>query len=679
MELINTILGVPLGFVIYFAYQLVGSYGAAILIFAVFVRIMLFPLSVVSHKNSIRLLKLQPSLEIIKRRYAGDRELISERQYKLFKSERYSPLVGLVPLLLQLVLIMGVLQVMYHPMQHLLRLDSAVIAALTESVGVADNLPGGGQMYALNVLLENGELAALADLAENIDMRFLGLNLMETPSLLNPNGYWAVPIAAILAALVFCLVQAAISPGALNQSNRTNHGLTIFTVGMSLYFAFALPVGVGIYWAFGNVISTAVVLILYFLYPPKILAKEAVAYIETTRKTPSDLKAEKARKKAFAAREKADAARFAAAKKRIVFYALSGGQYKFYRDLIEYLLENSEIEIHYLTNDPNDRLFSERPQGLLPYYVSLKKTVSLMLKLDADMVITTVHGLQNFYLKRSVARLDIEYIFIFHGITSTHMVAREAAYDHYDTVFCVGPHHAAELRRREELAGLPKRKLIKSGYGLYDRLAATYTDVPRNGIKILIAPSWQEDNILEKHTEEMLDSLLGNGYNIVVRPHPQFVGLFPERMATLQEKYKKFSESGSGELAFELDISGNESILESDVLITDWSGIAYEFAFVTGKPCVFVDTPMKILNPNYERYGLEITDITWRNKVGISLPVEEIGNIAAAVKRLLSEKEIFREKIAETLAEYIYHPGRSSEAGGRYILAQLKRRAKCKE
>lgn len=74
MEFINSFLGNPLGFLIYLAYQITGSYGGAVLIFAVVVKIVLFPINFMAHKNSIRFLKLQPTLNMLKRRYSEDKE-----------------------------------------------------------------------------------------------------------------------------------------------------------------------------------------------------------------------------------------------------------------------------------------------------------------------------------------------------------------------------------------------------------------------------------------------------------------------------------------------------------------------------------------------------------------------------------------------------------------------------
>jgi len=301
-----------------------------------------------------------------------------------------------------------------------------------------------------------------------------------------------------------------------------------------------------------------------------------------------------------------------------------------------------------------------------------------MLKLDTDMVVTTVPDLQSYHMKRSILRDDIEYIYVFHAPVSTIMQYKESAFDYFDTVLCVGPHHVAELRRREELAKLPARKLVKAGYGLYDQLLENYGAL-RNDDKekprVLIAPSWQNENILETCINDLLDVLLGNGYEVIVRPHPQFGNLFPERLEALVQQYAAFSVTG--ELVFELDFSSNNSIYTSDILVTDWSGIAYEFSYCTSRPCIFINTPQKIMNANYLNYGIEPMEISIRNKVGISInPERIIEELRDSIESLLHNDHTHGQQVKETLLQYLYYPNRSGEAGGRYIIESIERRMK---
>ena len=629
MNFINTILGTPLSLIIDLLYRITDSYGLAIILFAVVVRAILFPLITVAHNNSIRFLRLYPELERMKIRYAGDKEKLGEEQYQLFKEAKYSPIMGIIPLLLQLVIIVGVMQVLLDP--------------------------------------------------PAVDLMFLGLELDVVPSIVNPSATLIIPVLSGLAATAFCLVQNKISPAMLSQSKRTNLGMTIFIVALSIYFGVVLPVGVGIYWTMGNLMGIVVVLLLDVIYNPKKLAPEALAYIEANRKSPEELREQRAIEKQLSIREIADISRFKVADKKLVFYAISSGQYRFYKTIIDYIINNSDIEIHYLTNDPNDALFNEHHSQIKPYYVGQKKMITLMLKLNTDVLVTTVPDLQSFHFKRSIVREDIEYIFTFHSLTSAHLVYKEKAFDHFDSIFCVGSHQVTELRRREETAKLPKKQLIKVGYSVYDQIKTAYEQLDKqaNGIpKILIAPSWQADNILDICIEKMLESLGGSSYDITVRPHPQYIKLYPERIEELVARFSSVrSSQEKGSVRFELDFLGNESIYTADLLITDWSTIGYEYAYCTLKPCLFINTPMKVMNPNYKLYGIEPLDITLRDAVGGSIDVEDINStLLDSIKKLLNEKDSYSKQIEEIVSQYIYYPGRSGEAGGKYILKQLEKK-----
>lgn len=631
---------------------------------------------ILAHKNSIRLLQLQPALGVIKHRHIGDKEGLNEAQHQLFIKEKYNPLLGILPLVVQLFLIMGMLQVMYRPLQHMIRLDQDTIALL-EGVLASLGIEGGfaPQLAIIDAFSANRDVFYQALTREwfaqidALNMYFAGLNLGIIPSLLNPSAELLIILLSGIAAFAFCMVQNFISPGALSQGAKTNRGLTLFTVGLSVYFAWLLPVGVGLYWTVGNAVAILVVLALNKLYPPKKLAAAALEYINAARKTPEELKEEARLKKEHAIWEKADIAAFKAAKKQLVFYALSSGQYRYYKNIIDHLSEHSTITIHYLTNDPADAVFDNPVKNLIPYYASQQKTIGIMLKLDTDMLVTTVPDLQTFHMKRSIVRDDIEYIFIPHSMASLYVTMKEAACDYFDTILCVGPHHVREMRRREELAGRKPKQLIKSGYGLYDQLVQLVSTLPETQeqkTKILIAPSWQVDNILDSCIDQLLDSLVGHGYEIIVRPHPQYIRMFPQRIAALQKKY------APQDIVFALDFYDNTSVFTSDIIITDWSNIAFEFSYCTLKPSIFIDTPMKVMNPNYETFGIEIVDLTLRNKVGVSIALEDVGTANKVVSQLLSNTDMYRQQIQQAKQDYLYYPGRNGEAGGKYIASKLK-------
>jgi len=334
LNIINTILGIPLGYIIYFAYRITGNYGLAILTFAIIVKIVLFPVNIITHKNSIHFLKLQPFLNIIKRRYSDDKERISEEQYKLFQKEKYNPFIGIIPLFIQLFIVIGMLQVMYHPLQHMLHLDHSVIDLLIKNTRNIYGSHGGigEQLLVLDAVQQPENISMfqsalsgflnstiILQLIEQTNLHFFNLNLGEVPSILKPSFIFLIPLLSGITSLIFCLVQNVFSPGALGQSKCTKFGLTIFTVTFSFYFAFVTPAGVGMYWTAGNILGIAVLLLLNFLYNPKKLAVEALEKINTSRKTSAQFREEHQRNKALSMREKLDIAKFRNTKKKLFF------------------------------------------------------------------------------------------------------------------------------------------------------------------------------------------------------------------------------------------------------------------------------------------------------------------------------------------------------------------------
>ena len=254
-----------------------------------------------------------------------------------------------------------------------------------------------------------------------------------------------------------------------------------------------------------------------------------------------------------------------------------------------------------------------------------------------------------------------------------HMGITADAYNHYDTVLCAGPHQRRELRELEKYYHLKEKRLIDCGYPLIDELIANYEAMEHteNAVKkILIAPSWQDGNILEGPIHPMLESLLGKGYDITVRPHPEFIKRYPAKMHKLMEQYQdRFGE----DFRIETDFSSNVTIFTADLVVTDWSGISVEFSYATKKPCLFINTPMKILNPEYDKLPCVPLELSIRDRIGRSLNEDQLEDTEKTVRYLLDHADDYRQAILETMQENLYNIGHSAEAGARYIIGAVER------
>ena len=86
-----------------------------------------------------------------------------------------------------------------------------------------------------------------------------------------------------------------------------------------------------------------------------------------------------------------------------------------------------------------------------------------MMKMDADVVVMTMPDIENYHIKRSYIRKDINYVYVPHGMDSLNMTMRTGSMDHYDSVLCTGKIQKEEIEKTEEVYNLPKKELVEWG------------------------------------------------------------------------------------------------------------------------------------------------------------------------------------------------------------------------
>lgn len=678
------IIGDVFGQGMYACYRLIHNYGLTIVLFTLLTKIIMMPISVMVQKNSIKMVKMYPEMNRIKAKCFGNKDMISEEQYQLYKKEHYHPMLDLIPLILQLVILMGVIDVIYKPLRHLLRMDKGMIDELIRSfaaVSGMDTQVGSIQIQLVDFLTKGDGLAAFSatfspeilDRILSLDFMFCGIDLGVIPISAGMSAALIIPIGAALSSWLMCAAQNKANVLQSEQSRMNKTVTLVISVGLSLYLGLFVPAGVGFYWIVSNLMSIALMYFLnYVINPKKYIDYEALA----------ESKEELAKMEAFvshagqekdreaAALERRDYKRFMQYKnKQLVFYSEGKGFYKYFQNVIEYILKKTDITIHYITSDPHDEVFALQCDNFCVYYIGEKKLIVLMMKMDADMVVMTMPDLQKYHIKRSMVRDDIEYVYMDHGIGSDNLMLRKHALDYFDTVFASNEISFKEIRGQEEAYGLKKKNILPYGFGLIDNMIAAYEAQPaRENEKktILIAPSWQEDNLLDLCIDEILQQLLGAGYDIILRPHPQYVRHFRGKLEMLEKKYAAYAD-----FTLQTDFSSNDTVFNADILMTDWSGIAYEYSFTTLKPSLFINTPMKVMNPDYEEIPVTPFDIEVRDSMGISVETDRLDKLPSVVEKLLYDEAYSKESMKEMRERYLYNISKSAEVGGNYMIHRL--------
>ncbi len=681
--MITKAIGNILGWLMYFCYQLIKNYGISILIFTFLTKIVLWPISIMVQKNSIKMVKMYPQMNYIKAKYFGNKDMISEEQYKLYKKENYHPMLDLVPVILQLVILMGVVDVIYRPLSHLLHMSQDIIDKLIQvycnisgvspevgsiQIQVVENIRNSDFVTQFASVVDNGIITSIS----SIDMNFLGINLGAIPS-----QTWGItiliPILAALSAWLMCFAQNKANVLQAEQS-KANQLITLsISVALSLYLGFFVPAGVGLYWICGNLLAIAQLFLLNaWINPKKYIDYEELAKSkeELAKIMQYTTSAKSKQKDEYSNLAKADYKRFMKyGTKQVVFYSEKNGFYKYFKDVIESILRRTDIVIHYVTSDPKDEVFALASDNFRVYYINENKLIVLMMKMDADIVVMTMPDLQKYHIKRSMVRDDIEYIYIDHGIGSLNLMLRKHAIDAFDTIFASNEKLVQEIREQEKVYQLPDKTLLPWGSGLIDNMIADYEkdkETVNNPKRILIAPSWQEDNILDSCIDKVLVGLLGQGYDVIVRPHPQYVRHFNGKLDELENRYKQYED-----FTLQRDFSSNDTVFKADILITDWSGIAYEYSFATLKPTLFINTTMKVMNPDYEEINVVPFDIEIRNRIGIALELNELSIISDTAKSLLFDEMYSKEEMTKIREQYLYNVGNSGKIGADYIIKKL--------
>lgn len=693
MDTIIYYICIPLGYLMKWCWLLVQNYGLAIILFTLATKLVLLPLSIWIQKNSILMVKIQPEVNYLKANMQGNLDAIAEGQSKIFKKAKYHPMLAVVPLILQIVLLLGVVEIIYHPLSYLFGFAKADILKLAEFIGtntnessfqltIIDAIKSGS--VTASTVVEGVSAETMGEIVTSVtkfDMNFLGMNLSVVPSVVF-GWYLLVPLFAGLSSWVLCFTQNCSNVLQHEQSNLNKYGIMALSVALSLYLGFFVPSGIALYWMASNLLSVAQMYLLNLAINPKkyvdyedlensrIALQKAKEFGKVDKKDPKYKEAKK--------REKQDYKAFKQiANKHIVFYSEKSGFYKYFSGIIDELLKKSNLTIHYVTNDYNDQIFeiAKTEPRIKPYYISLKKMVLLMMLVETDMFVMTTPDLNKFYLKRSFIKNDIEYIYVPHDMMSVHMGFREGALDAFDTIFCSGPHVKQEVLKTEEVYKLKPKTLVEFGYPLADELvkkgqiANAERDKNKPIKEILIAPSWQEDNLMDSCLDDLIKALYCDEFHIIVRPHPEYVKRFNYQLEKIVEKYKDYDKD---KLTFELDFTKNKSIYSSDVLITDWSGVGPEFAFATTRPVVFINTKMKCLNENWQKIGLTPVELSLRDEIGVSVNKEDVVGIKETISKLIKEEDRYHAKIVDIFDKFLYNHGKSSKVGAEYILKSLK-------
>ena len=358
--------------------------------------------------------------------------------------------------------------------------------------------------------------------------------------------------------------------------------------------------------------------------------------------------------------------------RKIVFYSENKNSMLIFESLIDELVNVYNYNICYVTSSTNEPLLKTSNKKIKTFCIGegIART-KFFLNLKADILIMTMPDLETFHIKRSKV-YPVHYVYIFHAMLSTHLVYQKGAFDHYDTIFCVGNYQIEEIRSAEKIYNLKPKRLVQFGYNHLDNLIEKYSNKDnssfneKNSVQVLIAPGWGKNGIFETTVEEIIDILLKARFKVILRPHPMTQKKSKKKISYLDKKF-----SSNPNFILEQDITNFDSFSESDVMISDWSGVALEFAFTFERPILYVDVPKKMHNPDFTDIPHVPIEESIRNKIGIIISTSDIESIPKKIERLCKESELMKDQIKRIRDETIFNIGKSNKIGANQIIEIL--------
>ena len=307
------------------------------------------------------------------------------------------------------------------------------------------------------------------------------------------------------------------------------------------------------------------------------------------------------------------------AKPRFIFYSENKSYLKYAYLLVETISKKYPGEVYYVSSDIKDRIEELNVKNIFIGNGILMQYFFLSVK--GKNMFLTLTDLDNSVVKKN--KYIKNYIYFFHAAVSSTKIYTQTAFDNYDQILCNGDYHVKEIRKREELASLDEKKLIKSGYFYFDYLNKKINKKDNND-EILIAPSWNKSkkDFINENFEKIIDKIIEAGFKVRFRPHPENL----KRSMNILNHFKKRFKGDN--FIFDDEPENTTAMENAKCLITDTSGIAIEYTLLMKNPVLYFEDFDKIHNDQFEMFkDLETMDEKVKSEFGYKFDVNQIDDL----------------------------------------------------
>lgn len=319
--------------------------------------------------------------------------------------------------------------------------------------------------------------------------------------------------------------------------------------------------------------------------------------------------------------------------REIILFTEDKRYWVIFKPLLNELLKRGKSCV-LLTQDENDPCLDyAKEKKLNAFFIGAgNKGYHYLNFIKADLCVMSTPNLDVFQMKRSkgVKRYSY-YPHSFDDLTGF----TPFAFDSFDSIFAIGQFQIDALKKINDVKGIAHQQFYITGYVYFDELEKKRRDlVLTNRLEgepktVLISPSWGEHSALHRYGIDLLKPLAEAGYNLIVRPHPQTLRDEKAMLEDLQNALSSYPK-----VKFDFDADNLASMQKADLMISDFSGIVYEFAFIFGKPSIVLEYDYNVNRYDALFTGQTPLGFTKLNEIGYVVPADQIGELPKIIENL---------------------------------------------
>lgn len=341
-------------------------------------------------------------------------------------------------------------------------------------------------------------------------------------------------------------------------------------------------------------------------------------------------------------------------KERVSIFSEGKNYWLTYKPIVEELIANKISFIYYTIDIDDPALLIDNKFMHSKYVGTGDRAFAKVSSLQTPIMLTTTPniGSPTYPLRRP--RKVTKLCHVWHSICDSSCY-HLGCLDNYDVALTVGDWVEDSLRKVEKIRKLSPKSVIPVGLPYFDELKKNYesnsfeySDQIESTINktktILLAPSWGTKSCLRVYGTNFIKKALDAGYNVIYRPHPQSLKVEMDFVNKVLSDFK-----GYHGFSFDNNPNATDSMMKSDMMISDKSGVRFDYAFIYEKPVLTLDFSTDLID-DYEAILLgRLWGDTESELIGIRLQPEDNNKILESIEKTIhfSEKEIrnFREQV----------------------------------